>query len=116
MTANAEKPNEALDTPADVLPLVPAELDIDPLLLALLQCAAFLDLSEDGAGDSGAATDVLELVGLYVQRLSAERHAELAGQLAKLREHGERNAWPEELVVFVDEFLYSCGVGEDVEA
>lgn len=95
------------------LPLVPAELGIDPVLLALLHCAAFLDLSGEGIVEPGAATDVLEHVGLYVQRLSPDELADIADQLAALHEHGAEAGWAPELLELVDDFLYSCGVDDE---
>lgn len=101
--------------PAESLPVIPEGLGIDPLLLALLHCASFLDLSGDTLVDSGSATDVLEHVGLYVQRLDPDRQLDVARQLRALREHGEAAGWSGELIDFVEHFLYSCGIGEDVD-
>jgi hypothetical protein len=95
------------------LPVIPPELGIDPLLAALLNCAAFLDLSEDEV-DEAASTAVLEHVGLYVQRLSPEELEDVADQLAEIKEHGEKAGWPPSVLEFVEDFLYSCGIGEDV--
>jgi hypothetical protein len=97
------------------LPEVPDSLGVEPLLAALLHCAAFLDLSPEDVVAPQPATEVLEHVGLYVQRLPLERQAELADQLDRLRRHAESEGWPEPLVEFIEEFLYSCGIGEDEE-
>ena len=105
--------NEAVSSGA-MMPVIPEELGIDPLLSALLHCAAFLDLSEDGEVDDAASTAVLEHVGLYVQRLSPEELDDLADQLAELREHAHKVGWAPPLIEFVEDFLYSCGIGEDV--
>jgi hypothetical protein len=94
---------------------IPESLEIDPLLAALLHCAAFLDLSTEDEVDPTLGTDVLENVGLYVQRLSPERQDEVAEQLERLRRHAESAGWPESHIEFVEEFLYSCGIGEDIE-
>jgi hypothetical protein len=95
------------------LPPIPAELEIDPLLAAVLHCAAFLDLSEDDVIDPDAAVATLEHVGLYVGRLAEGRVAELQGQLDRLAAWGKEHDWPEEAVEFTARFLYNCGVGDD---
>lgn len=101
----------ALEDP--VMPLVPAELGIDPILLALLHCAAFLDLASEDLVDPEAAGDVLENLEAYVKRLSPERLNEIEHQLESLEQWAESAGWPDELVDFVADFLYSCGIGED---
>lgn len=100
---------------AGLLPVVPPELGIDPLLIALLHAAAFLDLSDDDSVDPELAGDVLEHVGMYVQRLPAERVQDIERQLRTLSEHAEAQRWPEELVDFVASFLYNCGIGEEAD-
>lgn len=96
-----------------MMPDVPEDLDIDPLLVALLQCAAFLDFADDQIVHPDAAGEVLENVGLYVQRLPAERLDDIGDQLEILAEHGAAAGWSEDMVEFVREFLYNCGIGDD---
>ena len=93
-----------------MLPVVPVELALEPLLAALLHLAGFLDLSGDATVDPAAATDALEHVGLYVQRLDEPRLTELQSQLDRLVAHGEKSGWPAEQVEFVRQFLFNCGV------
>jgi hypothetical protein len=95
------------------LPEIPPELGVDPLLAALLQCAAFLDLGDDTLVDPVQADEILEHVGMYVQRLPPERVADIEKQLERVREHAEKAGWPEPISAFVADFLYSCGIGED---
>jgi hypothetical protein len=91
------------------LPLVADDAEIDPILLALLHAAMFLDLSEEPAVESGAARSVLERIGLYVQRLSDDEVEELAVSLERLAARGERDGWPPAAVHFVSSFLENCG-------
>lgn len=106
-----EDPGQGLAT----LPEIPAELGLDPVLAALLHCAAFLDLSADDVVDAEAATEVLEHVGLYIQQLSPERQEQVGEQLERLRQHAEKAGWSDDAIDFVDDFLYSCGIGEDID-
>ena len=90
------------------LPVVPEQLGTDPLLLALIHCAAFLDFAEEDVVDPYVATDVLDHVALYVRRLPPDRIADLEQQLARLEAHASQEGWPAELVEFVSEFLDNC--------
>jgi hypothetical protein len=105
------------DRPAAVsrsmLPVLPPELAIDPLLAALLHLAAFLDLSDDASVDPDAAGEALEHVGLYVQRLDEATLDRLESELRRLAEHAQVAGWSEEQREFVEDFLYSCGIGQD---
>lgn len=96
-----------------LLPVVPEELKLDPLLLALLRCSCFLDLSGEDGVDAQLAGEVLEHVGLYIQRLPDERLDELQAQLASLECYGSEQGWSEDLIEFIRDFLYNCGLGED---
>ena len=82
---------------------------VNPIVLALLHCAMFLDLSEGPALDSNAARPVLERIGLYVQRLSDDEVEELAESLSSLAERGERDGWPPAAIEFVRSFVENCG-------
>jgi hypothetical protein len=108
--------SEALNSEEGFLmPVVPDELGIDPMLLALLHAAAFLDLAGDDSVDEEDAGDVLEHIGLYVQRLPPERLDDITAQLERLERHGKQNGWPGALTEFVADFLYNCGSGDDEE-
>lgn len=98
-----------------MMPVVPEDLDVDPLLVALLHCAAFLDFADDTLVQPDAAADVLEHVGLYIQRLPSDRLDDIGDQLEIIAEHGASAGWSEDAVEFVREFLYNCGLGEDDE-
>jgi hypothetical protein len=98
------------------LPVVPEELAIDPILLALLQAAAFLDLADDESVDPDQAGFVLEHVGMYVQRLGPEGAAAVQQQLTRVHAHAKSQGWPAELAEFVERFLYNCGLGDEDDA
>ena len=100
---------------AVLLPVVPKSVAADPLLLALVSCAAFLDLSTEEAVDPDDAVDVLELVGGYIQRLPEDRLEQIKEQLEGLAEWATKQDWPEETVAFVRDFLFNCGVADGEE-
>lgn len=98
-----------------LLPAVPEELGIDPLLLALLRSASFLDLSADEAVNAELAGEVLEHVGMYIQRLSDERLDDIQQQLETLEAYAVEQGWVTEQIEFIRDFLYNCGLGDDDE-
>ncbi len=96
-----------------MMPSVPESLGIDPLLLALLHTTAFLDFSDDDTVEPEAANEALERVEQYVQRLPDERVSALQADLEKLEEHATQAGWPEDMIDFVRDFLYNCGIGDE---
>jgi hypothetical protein len=108
--ASPSEPDAAITAPESAeLPLVPDDAGIDPVVLALLHAAMFLDLSEEPTLDANAARPVLERIGLYVQRLSDDDVEELAGSLSRLAERGAREGWPPAAIEFVRSFVENCG-------
>lgn len=92
-----------------LLPLVPAELELSPFLLALLHSAAFLDLSEEDVVEGAAACAVLDRIGLYLQRADDDTLEQLADDIERLAEYAEAEKWPEEAQEFLGTFLEHCG-------
>lgn len=109
----SEATNGRDDGEPGFLPVIPDSLGIDPLLAALIHLTAFLDFSDDDTIASDAANEALEHVELYVQRLSEDRLDEIQSQLEKLEAYATQEGWSEDLVEFIRDFLYNCGLGED---
>lgn len=59
---------------AFVMPLLPPDLGVDPLVAALLHVTAFLELSGDDAVDPDWAVEALEHVGHYLETATARPH------------------------------------------
>ncbi len=95
-----------------VLPLIPAELGVDPVVLALLHTVVFLEGSSDKLVHPAAAGEVLEYVAGYLQRLSGARLERIREDLRTLADFARQEKWPREAVRFLKEFLGSYGVGE----
>ncbi len=98
-----------------IMPLVPASLGVDPVLLALLHVASLLDFADDEAVDADAANAALERVEECMQRLAADRLEAIQADLDRIEEYGAEHGWSEEMTDFVRDFLYNCGLGEDDE-
>jgi hypothetical protein len=94
---------------AFVMPLLPPQLEVDPVLAALLHCMAFLEVSGDDAVDPDWAVEAMEYVATYVQRLPREQLDAIEKQLARIGEYMRQLNETAPLVTFVDNFLVTCG-------
>jgi hypothetical protein len=97
-----------------VMPEVPASLEIDALLLALLHADAFFQLSEDEAVDPDAAVEASEHIAGYLSRLPPARVSAIKAALNKLAAYGKRNKWPEDAIDFIADY-WENSVGDDEE-
>ena len=114
----ADEPLEADEAPdgAAVFPLIPAELGVDPLLLAALHAVVFLSGSDAAVVQPDAADEAVEYLATYLQRLDGERLRRVREDLACLGTFARREKWPKQLTLFVKTFLSDFGVGDGGEA
>jgi len=94
---------------AAVLPLIPAELGIDPLLLAVLHAVVFFDGSEDDMIDPDAAVESLEYLATYLQRLDGQRLKKVKEDLLVLASYAKEQGWGKDQVRFFEDFLTEFG-------
>lgn len=108
---------EAPDVPegAAVFPLIPPELGVDPLLLAVLHATVFLTGSADDVVHPAAAEEAVEYLAGYLQRLDGERLRRTREDMVALVAFARQEQWPRPLVQFVKSFLADHGVGEEGE-
>ena len=99
-----------------VFPLIPEELGVHPLLLAVLHATVFLDGSKDDIVDPDAAVEAMEYMGTYLQRLRAVDLLRVREDLACLASYARQEKWPKQYQRFFNEFLKNYGVGEAEEA
>src|SRR5207253_10130514 len=98
--SDAAEPSEVPEGAA-VFPLIPEELGVDPLLLAVLHATVFLDGSKDDVVDAGAAAEALEYLATYLQRLDGERRRRAREDMACLTAYARQEKWPKQLVRFL---------------
>jgi hypothetical protein len=98
---------------AAVFPLIPAELGIDPLLLAVLHAVVFLDGSEQAVVNQDAASEVLDRFAAYLQRLDGPRLQRVREELECLASYGRSQKWPKQQVRFFKDLLMTFGVGAE---
>ncbi len=98
---------------AGVLPLIPVELNVHPLLLGVLHATVFLAASDDQIVDSKAADEAFDHMAGYLRRLHGADLARVRGDLAALAEYGRQEKWAVESIGFLEAFLDMCGMNDD---
>ncbi len=95
---------------AAILPEIPPELGIHPLLLAMIHAFVFLGGSEDEIVDPDAGEEALESMAAYLQRLQGPDLKRVREDLAALAAYGKDQGWPKSVIRFFREFLADVGV------
>jgi hypothetical protein len=108
----AAKSDDEVPKGAAVLPVIPEELGVDPLLLAVLHATIFFDGSEENVVNQRAAREAMEYMADYLRRLSGPRLAKVHEDLACLAAFAREEGWRKEQIQFFKEFLENFGVGE----
>jgi hypothetical protein len=111
-----DEPGDEVPKGASVLPEIPEELGVHPLLLAVLHAVVFLDGSESKIVDPEAASEALEYLATYLQRLQGRDLQRVREDFSTLVGFAKQEKWPKEHVRFFKEFLQSFGVDEEGEA
>jgi hypothetical protein len=81
---------------AAVLPLIPAELGVQPLLLATLHPLVFLIASADEVVNCAAAEEALQYMMTYLRRLKGQQRDRVREDMACLLEFARQDSWSEE--------------------
>ena len=96
---------------AAVFPLIPPELNINPLSLAVLHATVFLDGSTEDVVQPDAAAEALEYIAQYLQRLDGEPQR-LREDMDCLIQYARQQQWPRQQIQFLKTFLADFGIGE----
>lgn len=97
---------------AAVFPVIPEELGVDPLLLAVLHATVFLDGSEENIVNSDAARETMGYLIDYLRRLKGPRLQKVREDFACLASYGREQEWPKMQVRFLKEFLENYAIGQ----
>lgn len=111
-----EEPGEVVPEGSAVMPQIPAELGVHPLLLAVLHSVIFLDGSGDEVVDPDAAVEAMEYMASYLQRLSGVELRRVQEDLHVLASFARQEKWPKQHIRFFKEFLSNFGIGAKEEA
>jgi len=107
MPADAEVPEGAA-----VFPLIPPELGVNPLLLAVVHATVFLAGSDDKVLDPAAADEAIQHLAAYLQRLTPEQQLAVDEDMdCLIQQH-----WPKQLVRSLQSFLADFEIGEEGES
>jgi hypothetical protein len=101
---------------AAVFPLIPEELGVNPLLLAVLHAAVFLVGSEDDVVQAEAAEEALQYLVTYLRRLSGPQLQKVREDLVALASYAKQQQWPKQDVHFLKDFLNEFGIGGEARA
>jgi hypothetical protein len=97
---------------AAVFPVIPDELGVDPLLLAVLHAAVFLDGSEESILNHEAAREAMGYLIDYLRRLKGPRLQQVREDFACLAAYAREQKWSKVQVRFLKEFLDNYEIGE----
>jgi hypothetical protein len=96
---------------AAVFPLIPPELGVHPLLLAVLHAYIFLEGSKPGIVHPDAAAEAMEYLATYLQRLTGKELERAREDIETLVGYAKEQKWPKQQVVFLKSFLEENGAG-----
>lgn len=105
-------PDEETPEGAAVFPMIPAELGIHPLLLAVLHAYVFLEGSDPTVLNGTVAEEAMEYLVNYLQRLSGPDLQRSREDFATLASFARSEKWPKQQVRFLQEFLKDNAIGE----
>ena len=95
---------------AAVFPLIPAELAVNPLLLAVLHATVFLSGSDDEVVNGPAAEEALQYLAEYLQRLDGNLLRQVREDMVCLTAFAKQEKWPKQLVRVLQSFLTDYGI------
>jgi hypothetical protein len=108
-----DSPEREVPDGSAVFPLIPAELDIHPLLLATLHAVVFFDGSDESVINDAAADEGLQYIATYLQRLKGPELRRIREDVETLLDFARQEKWPEEEMHFLRSFLNDYGVGAE---
>ncbi len=107
------EPTEESPDGAAVFPMIPAELGVHPLLLAVLHAYVFLEGSDPTVLNGTVAEEAMEYLASYLQRLGGADLKRAKEDFATLVSFAKSEKWPKQQVRFLQDFLKENGVGDE---
>jgi hypothetical protein len=114
MSDELEQPCSEVPEGAAVFPLIPDELGIHPLLLAVLHAIVFFDGSDVEVVNEAAANEALHYFVTYLQRLQGNDLKRIREDMDCLIAFGKQEGWPPEEMQFLRDFLKEFGIGQAI--
>src|SRR5205823_6593075 len=85
---------------AAVFPLIPPELGVNPLLLAVLHAVVFLEGSDPHIVESAAADEARQFIAGYLQRLRGDALQQAQEDINCLTNYARQAKWPKQELRF----------------
>jgi hypothetical protein len=101
---------------AAFFPQIPADLGVDPLLLAVVHATVFLAGSTEEVVDAAAAEEALGALTGYLQRLQGDRLRGVREDMVCLTAYARQQKWAKQMVRALQTFLDDCGIGTEENA
>jgi hypothetical protein len=111
----AEEADSPVPEGAAVFPLIPPELGVNPLLLAVLHAVVFLEGSAENIVDPAAADEARQFIAGYLQQVRGPQFEQVREDMSCLSAYARQAKWPKPQQQFLDEFLDDYGVEGDNE-
>jgi hypothetical protein len=114
----AEEPKppttNSIETPegAAVFPMIPPELGVHPLFLAVLHAYVFLEGTEEAVLNGAVAEEAMEYMVTYLQRMQGAELKRLREDVQTLVGFAKLEKWPKQQVRFLQDFLKENAIGE----
>ena len=99
-----------------VFPVIPDELGVNPLLLAVVHATVFLAGSDEQVVQPDAADEAVGAIAGYLQRLEGEPLRRVKEDMICLVAYARQQKWPRPLVQSLKSFLADLGVEAEEEA
>jgi hypothetical protein len=96
---------------AAVFPLIPVELGVQPLLLAVLHATVFLAGSDEALVQPDAADEAVQYMAGYLARLEGEALQRVEEDMDCLVRYARQQGWSKQLVRSLQSFLTEFGIG-----
>jgi hypothetical protein len=101
---------------AAVFPVIPPELGVNPLLLAVVHALVFLAGSDEDVVAPSAADEAVQSMANYLQRLEGPALAKVREDMICLTTYARQSKWPKQLIRALKSLLEDCGLEvEDTE-
>jgi len=95
---------------AAVFPEIPEELGVHPMLLGIIHSFVFLDGSDPDVVSPPAASEAMEYLVMYMQRLKGPELRRAKEDMEAMVGFAKEQKWPKQYVLFLKSFLADIGV------
>jgi len=111
-----QEPEDQVPEGAAFFPTIPAELGVNPLLLAVVHATVFVTGSEEHIVQPDAADEAFQAIADYLRRLEGEPLRAAKEDMACLVMYARQQKWPRGLVQFLRTFLDDLNAEAEEEA